>query len=143
MALRKIILVLAVLVILIGASQLVLMSWWSDIMRAFTNLLFLRILGLVALFMGGAILLGAVQRLVGLRLFMTILGLYALASGLVLLANAGLMRDLVYALFLNRGSAFRVMILLFGGTIRIIIGAAMLYAVYRPPAQTQTPGTQQ
>ena len=143
MALRKIILVLAVLVILIGASQLVLMSWWPNVLRAFTNLVALRLLGLVGLFMGGAILLGAVQRLVGLRLFMSILGFYALASGFILLANPGLMRDLIYAIFLNRGSAFRVMILLFGGTIRIVIGAAMLYAVYRPPVQNQAPMTPQ
>ena len=141
MLLRKIILILAVLILLTGISQLVFMSWWSNVMQAFTNLTTLRLLGLVAVFMGGAILLGAVRRLVGLRLFMGILGAYVLASGFVLLASPGLMSDLVCALFVKRGSAFRVMILLFGGAIRIVIGGAMLYAVYRPPAQAQTPAT--
>ena len=143
MLLRKIILILAVLILLTGISQLVFMSWWSNVIEAFANHLALRLVGLLAVFMGGAILLGAVRRLVGLRLFMIILGAYVLASGFVLLANPGLMSDLFRTFFLNRGSAFRIMVLLFGGTVRIVVGGAMLYAVYRPPAQAQTPATPQ
>ena len=140
MVIRRIVAVLAVLIILVGLMEII----FPDRSRALTESLMrltpLRLTGVVGIAMGVVMVIAAVKRLVGLRLFVLIVGIYAMAASLVCFTSPALISDLVDALYLKREVGFQSTVLWASGLLRIGIGAALLYAVAKPPRLDATAG---
>jgi hypothetical protein len=135
MAIRKILFVVAAIVALIGASQLVFAGWWLDRMPGMVESSSFYLLGLPGVLFGIVLLIGIMERAVGLRLFLGIVSVISIAGGGVLLVRPEFTRDIVDALLLNRSHFVQVFDMWLVGLIRIAIGIALLYALARPEAR--------
>jgi hypothetical protein len=136
MVLRWIVLIIGVLVLLLGVSQIFWASWWLSILPSVMALQTLRILGIVALVIGVTLTLAAARRAVGLRILVYILGLLMLISGIALVIDPMFMKNTVYSFFLNKEPGPQMMLTRIGGVIRALIGAALIYAAARPARRT-------
>lgn len=139
---RKVIFVLALLVVALGASQIAFLGWWLNATRTMVESPWYRLLGLVSLFFGVVVLIAVAKRLVGLRGFMAALGLLMAFSGFTLLVSPDFGRDLTYAALLNRAPGAQVALMWVSGLVRIGLGAAILYALATrtPRASEARPG---
>jgi len=143
MAIRKILYVLAVALALLGASQLVLTRWWLDRIPGIVESDLFYLWGLPGVLFGVILLIGVLERAVGLRAFFAVVSVISIASGGLLLARPDLMRDMADALFLNRSSAVQVFDVWLSGLVRIGIGIALLYALIRPAGRQPEPEAEQ
>ena len=132
MMIRRIVLLIGALIALIGLSQIAAAHWWLRMMPWIMAPPHLRVLGIVALVVGAVLTIAAVRRAVCLRLFVLILGILMLLGGAVMLVAPGMMRDTVYAYFLNRPHESLVKMAYAGGLARTLIGAALVYAATKP-----------
>lgn len=145
MVIRRIVAVLALLIILVGLMQIIfpglavrmtekLVGWRSlphtDVLGILAAM---RLVGVLGLAIGVVFVVAAAKRLVGLRLFVLIVGLYAIVGSAVVFASPAFIRELLGALFLNRSQESQLTVLWASGLLRIGIGAALLYAVAKPP----------
>lgn len=133
MIIRRIVAVLAVVIILVGLMEIIIPEWAFIATEWLMGPVSLRLLGVLALAIGVVFVVAAAKRLVGLRLFVLIAGLYVMVAGLVVFASPPLIRDLIDALLLKREPGFQLTMLWATGLLRIGIGAALLYAVAKPP----------
>jgi uncharacterized protein YjeT (DUF2065 family) len=133
MVLRRIVAVLALLIILVGLMEIIFPEWALIATESLVGLVLLRLMGVLGLAIGVVLVVAAAKRLVGLRLFVLIAGLYVIVAGLVVFVSPPLIRDLIDAIFLNRSPAFQLTMLWATGLLRIGIGAALLYAFAKPP----------
>lgn len=140
MVIRRIIAVLAVFIILVGVLEIIFPDRTRAMMESLEGLVLLRLLGVLGLGIGIVFVVAAAKRLVGLRLFVLIAGLYMIVAGLVVFASPPLIRDLIDALFLKRSPASQLTLLWTTGLLRIGIGAALIYAVAKPPRLDSTAG---
>lgn len=138
MTVRGILYILAVLLVMLGASQLVFASWWIGITPGLLGSSYLFAFGLIAIFFGGVLLIAAARRIIGLRAFVVVLGLLLLVSGIFILFNPRFMQDLIFAMYFNRSYGFRKFLTLASGIIRVVIGAAIFYALSKVPAREQS-----
>jgi len=88
---------------------------------------------------GIVLLIGIMERAVGLRLFLGFVSVISIAGGGVLLVRPEFTRDIVDALLLNRSHAVRVFDMWLVGLIRIAIGIALIYALARPEVHEPGP----
>lgn len=139
MIIKRILVVVAAILILIGASQLAYARWWTG---ASQNMVYSRafhLWGLAGVLLGVILLLAVVERVIGLRLFATILGIYSLGWGVVLLANPQLVRDVFSCLVWERSRGFQTFVFWSGGVIRIALGIVILYALAKAPKSAASP----
>ena len=129
MVLRGFVILVGVLIVIIGLSQVITPAWWlNSIMPALMGLPALRIIGIVAIVIGGLFTLAVLRGVVGLRLFVLILGLLMLVGGIVIVFDPILMKNGVYAFFLNRGTGAQLTATRVAGIFRTLIGIALVYA---------------
>jgi hypothetical protein len=136
---RKVLYVLAALVIVVGLSQFVFPDWWMERVSGWADARWFALLGLPALVFGALLILGALLNLMALRGFFLVLGLLTCVTGGVMLANPALMRDLIYALYLNRSGGSQVVLTRMAGLVRMAVGLAMLYALITAPRREPEP----
>jgi uncharacterized membrane protein len=136
MVIRRIVGILAVVIILVGLAEIIFPDWATGLTRALMHPTSLRLTGVIGVAIGVVLLAAYAKRLVGLRLFVLILGIYVTVAGLFTFASPDFMDELVGVLFLNRRHSFQLTILWASGLLRIAIGCALLYAVARPPRPT-------
>jgi hypothetical protein len=127
MLIRRIVLVLGVLVVLIGLSQVLAASWWLRIMPGMMGSHGMRILGIVALLIGAVLVDAWIRRAVGLRPFVLVIGALMLVGGVVLLINPGTM-NAMWASFMNRPHESQMTMTWIAGLVRAAIGALLVYA---------------
>jgi len=131
MVIRKIVLGVAIILILIGLSQLIVSRWWLEKAQALTDSSYLYLWGLIGVVVGIVLLLAVLERAVGLRAFVAILALLNLGVGLALLVSPQFFRDLAYAVVFDRALWIRVFVMCVGGLIRVAVGVALVYAVIK------------
>jgi hypothetical protein len=133
MVIRRIVGVLGAVIVLVGLAEIVFPDWTRVATEYLVVPTWLRLLGVLGAAIGIVFVVVAVKRLVGLRLFVLILGIYEILGSLALFAAPALFRDLIDALYLNRTPEFQLTVLWLSGLLRIGLGAALLYAVAKPP----------
>jgi hypothetical protein len=131
MVTRKIVLGAAVLLILVGLSQLIVSKWWLEKAKALVDSNYLHLWGLIGVVLGVVLLLAVLERAVGLRLFVAILALLNLGVGLAILVSPQFFRDLAYAVVFDRSPGIRVFVMYVGGILRVTIGALLIYAAIK------------
>ncbi len=139
MAIRKILYVIAAVVVLVGASQLVFTGTWVERLPGVVDSDSFYLLGLPGVLFGIVVLIGIMERAVGLRLFLGIVSVLSIAGGGFLLVRPQSTRDVVCALVLDRSHAVQVFDMWLIGAIRVFIGIAMLYALIRPESPPPEP----
>ncbi len=132
---RKLLAVVGLLIALLGVSQIVWAAWWTDVAQSIVRSSLLRLWGLPPVVIGIVMIIAAARRLVGLRLFVIILGVYVVLVGLALLAAPELFGKLMDILLKGRSSQTQAFVVWLAGTLRVIIGVALLYAVAKPLRQ--------
>lgn len=130
---RKILFVIALILLVVGVGQFFLTDMWVDVTRALVNNILLRLLGLFAFAIGVLFVTAVARRLIGLRSLFITVGLLAIAGGLLEIIDPQFVRDLIYAIFLDRAPGFQSIILKIAGAIRAGLGIAILYALARAP----------
>lgn len=133
MAIRRIVGFLGVLICLVGLAEVMFPEWARIATDYIVAPTWLRLSGVFGMAMGIVLVIAALKRLVGLRLFVLILGVYSIAVSLVVFVGPALIQDLINALFLYRTPEFQLTMLWISGLMRIAIGAALLYAAAKPP----------
>ena len=128
MVLRRIVLLIGVLVLILGLSQVVAAQWWLRVMPSILTLPSLRINGVVDLMMGIALLAAAARREVSLRIFVLILGVLMLVDGVAMLAWPAAMREAVNSLFLSLPHSFQLTMTMVHGVVWGIVGALLIYS---------------
>jgi uncharacterized protein YjeT (DUF2065 family) len=128
MVLRRIMLLIGVLVLIQGLSQVVAAQLWLRVMPSILTLPSLRIFGVVALLMGIALLAAAVKREVSLRIFVLILGVLMLVDGVAMLAWPAAMREAVNSLFLSLPHSSQLTMTMVRGVGKAIVGALLIYS---------------
>ena len=128
MVLRRIVLLIGVLVLILGLSQVVAAQWWLRVMPSILTLPSLRINGVVDLMMGIALLAAAARREVSLRIFLLILGVLSLLGGVAMLACPAAMREAVNSFFLSRPHSSQLTMTMVSGVVRAIVGALLIYS---------------
>ena len=131
MIVRGIVLVIGVFVALIGLSQIAAAHWWLRIMPWIMQAPHLRILGVVALLIGLVLTLAARRRVVGLRAFVMVLGILMLLGGAMLLVCPVVMKDTIYAYFMDRPHDSLLRMAYAGGATRLMVGIALLWSATR------------
>jgi len=137
MIIRRIVLVLGVLVVVLGLSQVVAASWWLRIMPGIMGPHGMRILGVVALLIGIVLVDAGVKHAVGLRAFVLVIGALMLVGGVVLLVNPGMM-NAFWASWMSRPHGSQMTMTWIAGLIRAVIGVLLVYAA----TKAATPGGQ-
>jgi|YNPNPStandDraft_1061719.scaffolds.fasta_scaffold50522_2 hypothetical protein len=132
MAIRKILFVVAGIVVLVGASQIVFAAWWVDRIPRIAASGYFYLLGLPGLLFGVVLLIGIMERAVGLRFLLTVVAILSMIVGGVLLAQPEFVRDILDAVFVNRSHLVQVFDSLLGGLVRTVVGALLLYALIKP-----------
>lgn len=138
MVIRGLVYVFAVIAILVGISLLIFPFWWVDTALILVNSSWYYLIAATTAIFGGVLLIAAIRRLVGLRIFVGILGAIILIVSLIYLANLDIAQNMVNALLLQRPRSYQLVIMLFGGIIRIGIGIALLYALAKTPTRRTT-----
>ena len=136
---RKVLYVLAALVIVVGLSQFVYPGWWMQRMSEWVDASWFALLGFLALIFGVLVILGVLLHMMALRGFFLVLGLLTLIVGGVMLASPALMRDFCYAVFLNRSSGYQFVMTRVAGLARMAVGLVMLYALIKAPRREPEP----
>jgi hypothetical protein len=139
MVIRRIIGILAVLIILVGLMEIIFPTFSIGLTNGLAHLVWLRLTGVLGVAIGVVFLVAYAKRLVGLRLFVLIMGIYMTVAGLFIFASPDLMLELLGVLFLNRRPGYQSTVLWTSGLLRIALGCALLYAVAKPqrPAPVQ------
>lgn len=133
MVLRKIVAVVGAVVVLVGLAEIVLPHQMINLTDAMMHPVTIRILSVVELVLGAVLIAAALRRTVGLRTYVLILGIWLIIVGFVMFAAPLFVIDLVYALLLNRVHGAQLVILWASGLVRIVLGAALLWAGIKPP----------
>jgi len=134
MIIRRIVAVLAALIILVGLMEIIFPDRTRAMTESLMGLVLLRLVGVLGLAIGVVFVVAAAKRLVGLRLFVLIVGLYVIVGSLVVFASPALIARLIDAIFLKCSPASQLTVLWASGLLRIGIGAALIYAVAKPPS---------
>jgi uncharacterized membrane protein len=132
MALRKILFVLAIVVILMGLSQIVFARWWVRHLPSYIESRSFYAWGVLPLLFGVILLIGILERVVGCRPFLSIVSLLSIIGGVVVIAQPEFAKDFVSAVFLKRSYSIKLLDLWLGGLVRILIGLTILYGLLRP-----------
>ncbi|MGB9620343.1 MAG: hypothetical protein ACPL7K_08015 [Armatimonadota bacterium] len=132
MAIRKILFAVAGIIVLLGASQLVFAGWWVERVLGIVESSLFYLWGLPGLLFGVVLLIGIMDRAVGLRLFLAAVAVISIVVGGVLLAQPEFARDVLGTLFVKRSPAAQKFDLLLGGLVRIAVGAILFYALMTP-----------
>jgi len=137
---RKILTVLALILLAVGSLEFLFKQGTVDLSRAMVESDFwTRLAGIFALFFGVMLLIGAKRRVIGLTTFLSILGWYMVAVAAVLLVYPPVLTGIIYAIFLNTPHATQVFVVQLSGLIRIVLGGLLLYAIARPPRRETPP----
>lgn len=141
MAIRKILIVLATALVLIGLSQVVFAQWWIKHLPNWIESPSFYVWGIWPLLFGVLLLLGVLEHAVGYREILAIVSILSIAGGILMLVQPQFVRDIAYAVFLNRSHSIRVVDLWVGGFARIAIGAVIILGLIRPayPARKMIP----
>lgn len=132
---RAVIWVFALLLVLIGASQVIAPGYWVGITRDMLGYSWLRFFGFAMLVVGVVVVAATARRLVGLRPFMLIFGMVVTAGGLWAALNPDMVVDFIYAIFLNRSYGFQLLLARISGLVRVLLGIAVVYALLKPPTR--------
>lgn len=134
MVIRRIVFALGLLAVIVGLSQTAFPSWWIGVSPKLVASTALCVgWGLFAGIVGVALIVAALRRLVGLGLFVLILGGLMLAGGVTFVVHPAFARDIVGAFVVNPAPSLRIAITFGAGVVRVILGALLLFAYYRPP----------
>lgn len=134
MVLRRTVYALGMLAVILGLSQMAFPSWWIGVSPKLVASTALCVgWGLFAGIVGGALIVAALRRLVGLGLFVLILGGLMLASGVAFIVHPSFARDIVAAFVVNPAPSLKLVITFGAGVARVVLGALLIYAYYRPP----------
>ncbi|MCX8052502.1 MAG: hypothetical protein N3B12_01730 [Armatimonadetes bacterium] len=139
MAIRKILYILAVIVVLIGVSQLVFARWWLDRMPDLVHSGSFYLWGLPSVLFGVLLLIGIMERAVGLRLFMGIVSVISVIGGGTVLARPDSARRAIDWLLLDRSYGFQIFEIWLTGLIRMAIGVSLFWALIRPESPSIGP----
>lgn len=129
MVIRWLIGILAALIVILGASQIVFPYWWLDRTESVMASPLLRFSGIFTIAMGVLLLVAYMRKQIGLRLFVLILSIYLLFIGITILVATSAVRGFVEGLILNRAAT----VVWIAGLLRVVLGGALLYAVIRLP----------
>lgn len=140
MAIRKILYVVAILIALLGLSQLVFTGWWIRWMPDFVRSATLYLWGLPGLILGVLVIVGILEKVVGLRLLLGAWAVLMIGSGLLLIVKPEDMRGWLYTVFLDRPPWWQVSMIWIGGLLRVLFGVILLYALARPTASMPAAG---
>lgn len=135
---RIITVILALLIVLAGFSQLVVPTWWDGFTESLINSMWLRLWGVVGILIGAVLIAASMKRTIGLRLFLWVFGWLAALGGLAILINPAPAAVYTRAIYLDRAPETRVVVMWLSGLLRIGLGAAIYYAVVKPDTQVQS-----
>lgn len=138
--LRKILFVFAVLLLVVGGLEFVFKQGTVDLSRAmFKSYLWMRLIGIVALFFGIVLIMAARRRAIGLAVLFMILGGLEVAVAAMLLVYPPMFTGFIHAVFLNRSHGTQMFVVQLSGLIRIVLGLLLLYAIGRSPQAPTEP----
>ncbi len=126
MAIRKILVVLAIVVVLIGLSQVILAQWWIKHLPNWIESPSFYVWGIWPLLFGVLLLLGVLEHAVGYREILAIVSILSIVGGILVLVHPQFVRDIAHAVFLNRSHSIRLVDLWIGGFARIAIGTLII-----------------
>ena len=139
MVIKKIILIIGILVVLVGLSQVLFASWWLAVYPSFLVTGWLAAFGIFAIILGCIMLIAAVEKLVLLRGLFFVLGAIILGVGIIAVLSPSFMCDLGNALVVKRSQGVQMVEIRGAGVLRMILGALIIYAVVKAPvAETTT-----
>ncbi|MGQ9456163.1 MAG: hypothetical protein ACUVRS_01540 [Armatimonadota bacterium] len=141
MAIRKILLIIAILVTIVGLSQLAFVRWWVEHLPRWIESPSFYIWGLVPLLFGVVLLIGILERVVGQRLLLTVVSVISIIGGATIVAQPKFSKDAVHALFSNRSYSIQLLVVAMGGIVRTLIGVIILWALARPETISNRPPT--
>lgn len=134
MVIRGSLYVFAILILLVGVSQLIFPFWWMNQALSLVNSSWLYVFAVIGIVMGFLLIIAAKRRLIGLRTFMYILGSIVVVFGIVFIANPGSAYDMTKALFVDHSRNYMIGMMMLSGVIRTGLGIIIIYALSRPPA---------
>ena len=135
MVIRGILYIFAVLIILLGVSQLIFPFWWVKTALSVVDPSRIYLFAVIGIILGTLLIIAAKRGLIGLRTFMYIFGLIVIVSGIIYLINPGIPRETIRALFVDQPRGCSIGIIILSGLIRTVIGSIIIYALGRPLAR--------
>lgn len=132
MAIRKILYVVAILIVLLGLSQLVFTNWWLERVPDLIRSSRLYLWGLPGLILGVLVLVGVLEKALGLRLLLGIWAILVIGCSCLLLIQPESVRNWLYTIFMDRPHWWQMSFTWVSGLVRILLGVIILYALMRP-----------
>lgn len=135
---RVTVLILGILVLLIGFSQLILGDWWIAKTRSLIEFSPSRWLGLITVLIGLILFIAADAKAIGMRDVMSLMGILFIVLGVYYVLNPGFWNKYTEDVFLNQPPDVQTRFLVITGLIRITFGVAMIYAATQRPRRRDT-----
>lgn len=138
MVVKRIVLATGALTVLAGLSQVLFAPWWIQNYPPLIATNWLAVFGVILIMIGCVTLIAALEKLVALRGLFVVLGAIELGFGILAILSPAFIRDLADAFFLKRSLGTQILGFWFGGLLRVILGALMIYAVVKAPVAEGT-----
>ncbi len=135
---------MAVVLVLVGASQVVFARWWASWSQATAASPSFYMWGLPAILFGVLLLLGVLEGAICLRGLMAVLALLAVGAGALMLAKPSIVQGFLDSMVYERSAGFQGFVVRVAGLLRAVIGLLMVYALLARPkadAESDTPQT--
>lgn len=135
--LRIALVIIALLLVLVGFSQIAFPRAWDGAVGSMLASPLFRLWGVISIALGLVFIAGSLNKTIELRLFLWVLGWLIAIAGLAMLINPGSAALYTRAVFLDRSPDTKVAIMWLSGLLRIGLGAAIYYAVVKPDTQVR------
>ncbi|MCE5314070.1 MAG: hypothetical protein ABFD49_07360 [Armatimonadota bacterium] len=130
--LHGIVLVIALISIIVGISQLFLREFWMTVVEASIKSTWLTTLfGGLGILFGGLLGTAAIKKAIAFRIFVLTLSVLMVIISIAVLCFPTFTKDLMRTMILNKSEGSQLIALRIGGLVRIVIGVILLFAVGR------------